>query len=132
MKMNLGKLFNVNTVATIVILFCIFYLLHVFFIRSTSHIEGLTNKDVLQDAIKELNASSDKIDRDIDVNDNKSSWEDYIIAYDKLIDLTILQSIKDSGDDIFENNEENMDKISYLNELYKLKENLNSSMDFFR
>lgn len=126
---NITKMFSIHTVLMLVVLFFALYFIHKIYVSETSIMEGLTNKDVLQDAIKELNKDSDKVDRDIAVTDNKSAWEDYIIAYDKLIDMTILQQIKDAGN-IFTNNEANSKKIGFLNDLYTLKQNLNSSMDF--
>ena len=128
----------------VVVLFAIYYVLKMGSMQA-SVIEGLTSKKDSEslgsgnrEDIKALKSVIDKMSDSLLLDKYRDDYEDMLMDLEKLIDYTILEGIigvssdvKNSGQLKIDDNTKGFGKaLPVLNELYTLKTNLNSTMEF--
>ena len=107
-------------------------------------IEGLTSKStesldsIDRDDIQALKSAVEKMSDSILLSKYRTDYENMLMDLEKLVDLTILDGLVRATSDVKKTGQLNINDTSsgfgkalpVLNELYKLKVNLNSTMDF--
>ena len=111
-------------------------------------IEGLTNNkgpspgmgSNLKDDVKNIKKMNEQLNDMLDMDKYKSDYEDIIINFDEYLDnmaiflfgntLTNKTNPFEIIDDLTKTDKDNNSVIKQLNEIYQLKENLNSTMDY--
>ena len=129
----------------VVVIFAIYYVLKMGSVQARV-IEGLTSKKTNTSAldtmatgdVKVLKSAVEKMSDGWLIDKYRSNYEDMLMDLEKLVDYTILEGLIHSSASIQESGTIDMsDKttgfgkaVPILNELYTLKANLNSTMDF--
>lgn len=150
MCVNLYRMFNEQQILTyigmaVVVVFAFYYIYKVSEVQHNV-IEGLTNKNkeasiddiMAKDDASLLKKTTEKLSDTLLVPKYRSDYEDMIIDLDHSIDYNILQGLltlsseigRDGSIDIKNNKSKVATMVPLLNELYTLKKNLNSSMEF--
>ena len=125
----------------VVVLFGIYYVCKVMSVQGKV-IEGLTSKKKSQKSVmdlmtegdvKSLKSAIEKMSDTVLIGKYKSDYEDMLMDFEQVIDYNILLGIVsmsggvETGGSI---STDTLGKIPLINELYSLKTNLNSTMDF--
>lgn len=128
----------------VVIVFAIYYVYKVMQVQNNV-IEGLRNKkrghpssmDLLFNEDNHLKNANEKAGDTLLIGKYKNKYEDLLIELDTAIDNNLLVMLTMIGSGVTKDGQINIDSegisLEYLqsiNELYKLKENLNITMDF--
>ena len=123
-----------------VILFAIYYVYKVMQVQNDV-IEGLTTQKQVTDAIAEgetekVKQSMEKLSDTLLIKKYKNTYEDLVMDLEKVIDYNVitglvhLSSKLDKQGIINMSNEATRNTVESLNNLYTLKQNLNSTMEF--
>ena len=149
MYVNLYRMFNEQQILTyigmaVVVVFVFYYIYKVSEVQHNV-IEGLTNKKnpsiddiTAKDDASLLKKTTEKLSDTLLVPKYRSDYEDMIIDLDHSIDYNILQGLltlsseigREGSIDIKNSKSKVSTMVPLLNELYTLKKNLNSSMEF--
>lgn len=150
MCVNLYRMFNEQQILTyigmaVVVVFTVYYIYKVSEVQHNV-IEGLTNKNktpsiddiMTKDDTSLLKKTTEKLSDTLLIPKYRSDYEDMIIDLDHSIDYNILQGLltlsseigRDGSIDIKNSKSKVATMVPLLNELYTLKKNLNSSMEF--
>lgn len=128
-------------IGMIVVAFFVLYMIARFAKIQRNVVEGLTNNknsdksmiDVMAEGnIKELKSLNQKLDDSLRIDKYRKDYEDMLIDLDDYINGVLLREIAFLSNDIKDTKETNqmIETIPRLNELYKFKENLNTTMDY--
>ena len=123
-----------------VILFAVYYVYKVMQVQNDV-IEGLTTQKQVTDAIAEgetekVKQSMEKLSDTLLIKKYKNTYEDLVMDLEKVIDYNVitglvhLSSKLDKQGIINMSNEATRNTVESLNNLYTLKQNLNSTMEF--
>lgn len=128
----------------VVIVFAIYYVYKVMQVQNNV-IEGLRNKkgatpssmDLLLDEDKQLKTANEKAGDTLLIGKYKSKYEDLLIELDTALDNNLLSMLTMVAANVTKDGELSinsegltLESLQTINELYKLKENLNVTMDF--
>ena len=128
-------------VGVVALAICIYYFVRSMYDTQGSIVEGLKNKDTKTSIIgnmsinevKSLKKSVDNLQDSLLISKYKTDYEDLLLDLDKILDYNILGSLVGLPTNINTKgflNTNALSQISRLNELYKIKENLNETMNF--
>lgn len=122
--------FDSNITMYIIIGLILLYIVFIA-IRSGNVIEGMEKnksftESITEDHVKDIKDKIKKNEDTLLIEKYKSTYEDYITEYEEYLNQMILMTLIDSagGEDKLEKQANN------LNDIYKLRDNLSTTMDF--
>lgn len=128
-------------VGMIVVAFFVLYMISRMAKIQRNVVEGLTNNknkdksmiDVMAEGnIKELKSLNQKLDDSLRIDKYRKDYEDMLIDLDDYLNGVLLRELTFLSNDINDIKETSQlsESIPKINELYKFKENLNTTMDY--
>ena len=123
----------------IIVAIIVIYIFLKLFKMQRGIVETLINKDVAEnmeimakDNLKQLKEDIQQGDDMLRIDKYKTSYEDALIDLDELINQELLSMIIKFGDNVVGDKKNNIDfeHIQKMNEIYKFKEILNSTMEY--
>lgn len=132
----MNDLINITNILVFLALSVIIYtVFRMIYMNETTLIEGLTNnkstKDTLQDIEKKITSMNNSLTEMLNLDKNKSEYENVIIAVDDLMDKMILSSLVTELDKHEGNPSESLKEpfMNKINNMVEFKKNLNNVMD---